>query len=482
MVNYSRRDFLGTVGLTVGLFAGVNLLKAETVKGRLNVLLITADDMSCDSVGVYGCAVKGTTPNIDRFASEGLRFSNAHVNIAVCQPCRGTIATGRYSHRSGVIGFNHINADFPTLFTEMQGVGYLCGILGKVGHSTPDVSFKWDMERDQKELGQGRDPKAYYNYVKEFICKAADAGKPFFLEANSHDPHRPFAGSDQEKKMRKKSVLQDPSKTFTTDEVTVPGFLPDIAPVRKEIAEYYSSVRRCDDTVGAVLKALKETGQESNTMVIFLSDHGMALPFAKTNCYLHSTHTPWIVRLPGVTGAGKVCDELIATIDVMPTVLEAAGMGAVKGVDGRSFLPLLRGEKQDGRDSVFTQFFVTSGKRQYPMRCVQNQRFGYIYNPCSDGKFVFKNESQSGRTFKAMQEAAKTDSYIASRVKLFQYRVEEEFYDFGNDSDALHNLINDADSQDAIDEMRFELLAWMKQTDDPVLGRFEALVKKKNAD
>jgi N-sulfoglucosamine sulfohydrolase len=154
----------------------------------------------------------------------------------------------------------------------------------------------------------------------------------------------------------------------------------------------------------------------------------------------------------------------------MPTALDAAGLPEPEGMDGFSFLPVLLGQEQSGREAVFTQFHETSGRNRYPMRAVQNRRFGYIFNPWSDGKRVFRNESQSGLTFKAMQAAAPTDPKIAQRVRLFQYRVLEEFYDFENDPDALHNLIDEPKYRKEIDKMRSELLEWMKRTGDPALN------------
>ena len=122
---------------------------------------------------------------------------------------------------------------------------------------------------------------------------------------------------------------------------------------------------------------------------------------------------------------------------------------------------------------VFTQFHQTAGRKRFPMRTVQDKRFGYIFNPWSDGKAVFKNESQSGRSFKAMKAAAGGDPKIAARVKLFQYRVVEEFYDFEKDPDALNNLIDNAEYKSQIDKMRAELLKWMIATGDPAKEAFE---------
>ncbi len=218
------------------------------------------------------------------------------------------------------------------------------------------------------------------------------------------------------------------------------------------------------------MRALRESGQAENTLTMFLSDNGMALPFSKTNCYLHSTRTPWIAVWPGKIEPGTVDNRhFISGIDFMPTVLDAAGLVQTEGTDGFSFLPILLGRRQAGRDEVFTQFHQTSARNRYPIRCVQNDRFGYIFNPWANGERVFKNESQSGLTFKAMQAAAKTDPKIAARVKLFQYRVVEEFYDFANDPDALHNLSDYARYKKELDKMRKELLKWMKRTNDSAL-------------
>ena len=165
-------------------------------------------------------------------------------------------------------------------------------------------------------------------------------------------------------------LLVKPSRPFWPSEVPIPGFLPDIPEVRQEIAEYYSSVRRCDDVVGAILDALEASGQAESTLVVFLSDHGMALPFAKTNCYRHSTRTPLIVRWPERVKANTVDqDHFVSSIDFLPTLLEACEVSAPDGMDGQSFLALLHGEPLEGRDRVFTQFHQTSGRRI--TRCAQ---------------------------------------------------------------------------------------------------------------
>lgn len=442
---------------------------------RPNVLLITADDLNYNSPGAAGGKVPGITPNIDRLAQEGIRFVHAHVNIAVCQPSRSVLMTGRYPHHNGALGFGPIAADVVTLQELLKQAGYRNGIIGKVTHLAPAAKFCWDacIHTQDEDGGYGRDPQVYYRHTKQFIEESVKAGEPFFLMANSHDPHRPFAGSEQE--LKKFGRHTPVTRRISPEEVDIPGFLPDLPEVRKEVAEYYTSVHRCDRTVGEILRALRESGQEDNTLVMFLSDNGMAFPFAKTNCYLTSTRTPWIARWPNRIAPGTVDDgHFISGIDFMPTVLQAADLPKQAGVDGRSFLDLLLGRTQAHRTGVFTVFNQTSGKRDYPMRCVQNKRFGYIYNDWSDQEYVFRNESQNGLTFNAMQCAAEHDEEIAARVRLFQYRVKEELYDFANDPDALVNLIHRPEYGDIAKDLRLQLLYVMSSTHDPIADSYRA--------
>jgi N-sulfoglucosamine sulfohydrolase len=201
----------------------------------------------------------------------------------------------------------------------------------------------------------------------------------------------------------------------------------------------------------------------------------MPLPFAKTNVYYHSTRTPWIVRWPGKTQPGTVDGEhFISGIDLAPTLLDVAGLKAPEGVDGFSFKPLLTGGKQDGREMVFTQFHQTAGRNRYPMRAVEDKRFRYIYNPWSDGQRVFRNESQSGRTMRAMLAAGKDDPAIAARCDLFLHRVPEELYDLQNDPDALNNLIDNPDYRTDLTRLRTALGDWMQRTKDPAWAAFQA--------
>lgn len=463
--------------LLAGLGAAMPLRGLFAAGAPPNVLLITADDMNCDAPGCFGGRVPGITPNIDRLAAQGLKFGRAHVTVAVCQPSRSVLMTGRYPHRNGAEGFNPIRRDVPTLQERLRDAGYLNGIMAKVPHLAPIEKFCWDLVVKAEELMNGRDPAGYGRRAAEFFAKAKSSRKPFFLMANSQDPHRPFAGSDLEIKAFGQHIPV--RRTIPPPEAVVPGFLPDIPDVRREVAQYYTSVYRCDETVGAVLDALAGSGLENNTLVMFLSDNGMSFPFSKTNCYLNSTKTPWIVRWPGrVKPRATDSKHYISGIDFMPTVLDAAGLEIVPGMDGSSFRPLLEGKTMTGRDEVVTVFHETSARQRYEMRAVQDGKLAYIFNPWSDGKRIFRNESQAGLSFKAMQAAAEADKAIAERVRLFLYREVEELYDLDKDPNALHNLAGQSAMRPALEKMRERLGAWMKAKQDPAeagfLQRFHA--------
>lgn len=451
----------------------------RSARRRPNILLITVDDMNHDVPGFAGGLAPGVTPHLDRLASQSLWFAHAHVASAICQPSRQSMMTGRYPHNIGAPGFDPIDPRVPTLQERLHEAGYVNGILGKVNHLAPEEKYQWSYRKEMNQLGMGRDPRLYHRYASEFIEQAKRAGQPFFLMANAHDPHRPFAGSDDEaanlqRPDWKANPYPTPDRVFQPGEVAVPGFLPDLPDVRRELAEYASSCRRADQTVGEVLRALAESGLESDTLVMFTTDHGMPLPFAKTNCYPASTRSPWLVRWPGVVEPGVDREHFICGVDFMPTILDAAGLAQPEGLDGRSFLPLLRGEKQADRDHVFTTINTLSSRKAYPMRGLHDHRFTYIFNAWADGKTRFQNESQRGRTWRAMTEAAKKDRAIAERVRLFQYRVPEELYDRERDPCCLTNLAADAGHRALLERMRRRMAETMQATRDPELDAFRA--------
>ncbi|MBL9091417.1 MAG: sulfatase [Planctomycetaceae bacterium] len=437
-----------------------------------NLLVLTVDDMSCDSVGVFGCKLAGTTPNIDRLAASALRFNYAHVQVGNCMPSRNVMFSGRYPHNNHVEGFYMVREPgYQVLADYLKQAGYYTAVRHKVSHSTPYSRYPaWDAILDISPTGKPGDvkrPESYYESTQQGIAAARKAGKPFYLNINVADPHKPFYNEG------KRPDPNQPSRVFTADEVPIPGFLFDDPEVREELAQYYSSVRRADDGIGQALRALDEAGLADRTVVVFLSDHGMPLPFAKTQLYYHSTRTPLVVRWPGVTKAGAVDDaHLVSAVDLMPTLLEVVGLDVPAGLDGRSFAPLLRGEKQDGRDMIVTEYNENAGGFRHPMRAVVTHDFGYIFNPWSNGERVMATATKGTITYRRMRALAPSNPEIAARLDLFEHRVPEELYNYAADPDARTNLVRSERHRAEYDRLTTALEAWMVKTADPMLEVF----------
>ena len=435
-----------------------------------NLLIITADDLNCDSCGWMGSTV-GATPNLDQFAATGHVFAHAHVAAPICQPSREALLTGRVPHRSGAMGFDPVLPDVPTLWETLHAAGYFTAGMNKLGHMKPDEKFNWDMRHDggRRFDDSGRDPAAYHRNMLDAIDAAQERKQPFFINANIIDPHRPFYGTPQDRELSGSTIEE-----FREEQIVIPPFLDHLPGVRTEMTQYFNSVRRFDQSFGQIMRALDESGQADRTIVVFLSDHGISMPFAKTTLYHSGTSTPLIVRVPGLTQPRFDREHMIGEIDVMPTLLEVMGMTAPDGMDGRSFTPLLRGEKQPAREHVFTYMHSTSRRDVYPSRCVRTTTRAYIFNDWSDGMTRFRNEPMVGLAFKSMESAAADDERMAERLRMYLHRTPQEFYDLTADPGERRNLIADPARQHEIEQMKSLLLEQMRSTGDPLTDAFTA--------
>jgi N-sulfoglucosamine sulfohydrolase len=457
------------------LFVAFSAAGTAAESPQPNIVFITADDMNFDSAGVYGCAVEDLTPNLDRLAREGMFFRYAYSTVTVCQPVRQTMHTGLYPHRSGSVGNGHpIKPDVVTLNERLHEAGYLISMMGKLPHYQPESKFCLDFTVTGRIDGiqVNRSAEIMGSKTREFLAMAKEQGKPFFHNVNLSDPHRGFIGAGGPDDLAYGTA---PSRFVRPEEITVlPGFLEDIAEVRDEVAQYYTSVRRLDDCVGAVLKQLDESGAADNTLVMFYGgDHGMALPFAKSNMYENSTRGALILRWRGVIEpGGEDSTHLVSTLDFTPTLLEAADVEPIRGIDGRSFLSAMKGEKLDGWDTVFTFYNKQGLSNWIPMRAIRTRTEAYIWNPWSDGEKQYRAENMAGLTWKAMLAAGESDPEIKARCDFYLYRVPEEFYDLSNDRNERANLIDSPERRTEIDALRSRLLAEMRRTGDPLAEAF----------
>jgi N-sulfoglucosamine sulfohydrolase len=465
----AMRPFLPAI-VFVGLAASV------IAAGKPNLLILTVDDMSADSMGAFGCKLAGTTPNMDKLAARGMALRQAHVVVGNCMPSRNVMWSGLYPHNNGVEGFYQVkNATHPVLPSLLKDAGWFTAIRHKVDHSTPYSPHPgWDMTLETAPGGQRADtkqPTSYRVSIEQGAAAAKAAGKPFCLMLNIADPHKPFHAENN-----KGETVPDkntPSRVFTPEEVPVPGFLFDDPIVRKELGHYYSSVRRADDAVGEILAGLEASGQADNTIIIFLSDHGMPLPFAKTQLYHHSSHTPLVVVWPGVTKAGSTDEaHMISTVDLLPTILDMVGLEKPAKLDGRSFAAVLKGERLADREFVFKEHNENAGRSRDPMRAVQSRQWLYVFNAWSNGTRVMATATTGTPTYRRMAQLAKTDPAIAARHDLYQHRVVEELYDVTADPDCLKNLIGAPEHQETLNEMRGSLEEHLERTQDPILDTF----------
>lgn len=446
-----------------------------------NILLITADDMNWDSVGVYGCPVEGTTPNIDKLAAGGIQFAYGYVQIALCTPSRQVMLSGSHSHQTMTRCFTELERVGPALPDLLKSNGYYIANLNKL-----QSFYDWDRVIKEDVTSFGRNIPLQKKLVSEIISDSGD--KPWFIMMNFNDPHRPFYESEAQKKSEKykyaseNGLLSTPSRVYGPDEIVVPGFLPDLPEVRMEMAQYYSSVRRCDDGVGAILKALDESGETQDTIVVFLSDHGISIPFSKLNCYQTSLRVPMILRYPAKIKAGQYDKvHMVSAVDLAPTLLELVGLKVPDTMSGRSFLPLLEQRWQDGRDYVVGYYYRNLRQsKMYPEFTIQMRDWVYIYNPWVDGVTEVHNSDYTGSpSLLAMWEAAETSPSIKKRTYFHKYRIIEELYNVRQDPHSYFNLAGDPEFADRLESMRKLLVNWMKETGHPAVELMKDPYNKK---
>ena len=236
------------------------------------------------------------------------------------------------------------------------------------------------------------------------------------------------------------------ARVYQPAEVTVPPFLEDIPPVREEVAQYFTGVARFDVALTGILAALAESGHADDTIIFFASDHGMSFPFSKATVYYNGTRSPAILKYPGMPPA-TTHDELVSSVDIMPTLLELLAVPAPADMDGRSWLPLVRGESQAGRDYVITHVNTVSSGASFPQRCIRTKDHALMFHAWPDGTEEFRVEAMSGITFKSLVEAGRTDERIAARVKQLRIGQPLAFFDEHADAGERTNLIDSPNSR-----------------------------------
>lgn len=439
----------------------------------VNILIVTVDDMNWNSVGAFGSAVPDITPHIDALAREGRRFERAYVTASNCSPSRVALQTGLYPQQSGANGFFYIDdRDTPTIATELRRRGYLAGVINKVADTNPGPGNRryWDVVTELGAAGKFS-PRAIGQASASFLERARADRRPFYLVVNIADPHKPNFNDPQAAASGADAFV--PSRIIGADEVTVPAFLPDLPGIRSDLRNYFNSVRRADDAVGEIIAALRASGLAEDTLVIFLSDHGMPFPFAKSSVYDNSLRTPLVMRWPGRIAPGGVERGLVSAVDLMPTVLAAAGAPLPDGPDypGRA---LLGPAPPAPPRFVFGSFDENARGYPVPMRAAIGQDWIYIFNAWSDGEYAIRNDDMNHASFRQMVLHAADDPAIAARLAYYRAPPVEELCHVARDPDCLVNRAGDPRHAGVLAEMRAAMRAQMLRSGDPLLAAFDA--------
>jgi arylsulfatase A-like enzyme len=425
-------------------------LAAQAPRSRPNILLLLSDDHSAPILGAYGDAVI-QTPNLDRFAREGMRLDHAYTAAPQCVPSRTAILTGRSPVACRMGRFSSpLPPDVVTLPELLRAQGYYTGICrrtfhldgpapGRAGAITEEIFRRhgtrtFDRRVDFLDRNSPRaETPAKLNQFLDRVPKSA----PFFLWISFNDPHHVWDANAIPKP-------HDPAR------IPVPRFLPDLPGVRHDLAHYYDEVSRLDEEFQWVMQILADRRLAENTLVAFMGDNGMAFPHGKGSLYDPGLHVPLLVRWPGHAKPGSASSELISGEDITPTLLEAAGVAPPSYMSGRSFLPLLEGRAYQARRHVFaarlahgnSPFTERTRANTFDLsRCVRTSRYKLIYN-CTPQQIYAPVDSANDPSWREMvtaHESGKLDPLL-DRAYFTYPRPVLELYDLASDPAELHNL------------------------------------------
>lgn len=424
-----------------------------------NIVLIIADDLAWEDTGTYGNPKVGT-PNIDRLAREGMRFTHAFVTISSCSPSRSSIITGRYPHNTDAEQLHWpLPAEQVTFVEKLKAAGYWTAASGK-WHLGAAVKNRFDLVDDPGESGFQTDPKTGKMLAADDsgaagwipILQKRPKDKPFFLWFAALDPHRDYVDNSIPNP-------HDPS------EVIVPPHLPDAPEVRKELALYYDEIARLDGNVGKVLAELERQGVAENTLILFISDNGRPFPGAKTTMYDTGIRTPLLARWPKRIQPGAVAGGLVSSIDLAPTILQLAGLDIPSTVQGRSFTAMLTDPQAKTRDEIHAE----KNWHDYEdrVRALRTERFKYIRNDYPDLAGTPSADAGRSPSMDAIRRLHKEGKLTPLQARIFQKpRPAEELYDLQNDPIETNNLAGDPRYEKTLVELREKLNAWGRETND----------------
>lgn len=422
------------LAVLTGLWGAIST--PAVAQSRPNMLWISCEDIS-PNLGCYGDEY-AETPNLDRLADEGARFTRCFSHAGVCAVARSGIITGTYPVS---IGSHHMRSrivppPYVKCFTEyLRAAGYYCTNRSKTDYNFEAPRTAWDENSRNSTDWKGRSP-----------------GQPFFSVINLTISHESRIRADFDE------LRHDPA------EVALPPYIPDTPVARRDRARYYDIITLMDRQVGEILESLEEDGLAKDTVVFFWSDHGEGLPRGKRWVYDSGIRVPMIVRWPGQIEAASVRQDLVCFLDFAPTLLSLAGVDVPAHMRGRVILGAGSGPEPEflfaHRDRMDEAYDMIRG--------VRGRRFKYIRN-FEPWRSYAQNIDYMNKmpTMVAMRRLhAQGALQGAERLYFRELKPVEELYDCRTDPHEIHNLADSAEHRETLARMRQELEAWQERVGD----------------
>lgn len=409
----------------------------ETTQRPPNILWITSEDNS-PLIGAYGDTF-ATTPNIDRLATEGVRYTNAFSAAPVCAPSRNALITGMYPVSLGTQHMRSTYAipDFVKFYPAyLKEAGYYCSNNVKKDYNTTDQPEVWD-ESSREATYQNRTP-----------------GQPFFAIFNFTTSHESSVHSF----IPNDSLMHNPS------EVPIPPYHPRTPEMEHDWAQYYDRVQQMDAKVGEVLQELEESGLADSTIVFYYSDHGGVIGRSKRFIYESGLHIPLIIRFPKAyqhlapSEAGTTNDRLVTFADFAPTLLSLVGVTVPDYMQGNAFL----GDQAAEPQPYAYNFRGRMDERFDMVRSVRDQQFRYARNYLPHKIYAQYIEY----LWRAPSMRSWEEAYLAGQLNevqsaFFEEKPAEELYDVAADPHNINNLADDPAYQEKLTELREANQQWL---------------------
>jgi arylsulfatase A-like enzyme len=464
----SRRNLLA--GAAACSLARVGYAKTRK---RPNILFFIADDWGGHS-GAYGDSWL-RTPNFDRMAREGVRFTNCFTSNPKCSPCRASILTGRNSWQLKE-AVNHMSVfpnEFPVYPDLLERAGYFIGLTGKGWGPGDFKSTGWKRnpagpdfrERTLKPPYAGIAPLDYAGNFDDFLAKRPK-DSPFSFWLGTQEPHRFYEEGSGIRAGRRPA------------DVKVPKYLPDDRVVRSDLLDYALEVEWADQHLGRVLRSLEQSGDLDHTLIVVTSDHGMPFPRVKGQIYDHGFHVPLLVRWGAEVKSGRTVDDFINVRDFAPTFLQAAGLKPAPSMTGKSFLDVLRSPSSGTVDPTRDTMLVGKERHDlgrpndkgYPVRAIRTREWLYVRNyepdrwPAGNPETGYRNVDDSPT--KTWMIARFDDYYRMS----FGKRPVEELYHVSEDPDCVKNVALDRSHAQVLRTLRERMEEMLRKEGDPRLN------------